>query len=570
MAKKNEKLTVSRRDFLKSAGALGLVAAAGSAIPLSIFSSSCTQGQPAGSQTWTVNLAGEPPSIDPNLSSWAASRTVILRCFEGLLAFNKDLSLKADVAKEIPTVGNGGISADGMTYTFKLNTKAAWSDGKKVTAGDFVYSIKRMLDPAYAAEYASFYYDIVGAEAYNGAADKDAATQASLKADVGVKALDDATLEIKLAQPRPTFLSLMALWPVYPVREDTITANGDQWTEAGTYLGNGPWVLTEWVHQDHMTFEPNTNYWGTKPKLTKITYKMITDANAAWAAYLNGELDASGPPSGTEKTVMADPTLSPQIVRYNDLTTYAFQFQIHTAPYSNKTLRQALSCAFDRQAYIDQVRGGVGKVALSWIPPGMPGYNASLGQEYTFDVAKAKTLLTQALSELGLSDVSKLNLKFQYSNTGLTPPLAQLLQQQLKDNLGISLTIEPMESAAFSKMVNAEQETWAFFGWGADYPDPDNWLPELFGTDAGNNHTTYSNPDFDALAAKAKQELDNTKRLQEWDQAQAMVIADAPILTVFYRERFVCVKPYVKGFTPAGMDGQIAGDMFFENITIEK
>jgi oligopeptide transport system substrate-binding protein len=567
MTKKSKSLDVSRRDFLKTAGALGLLAAVGGSIPLSIFETGCTQGQPAGSQTFTVNLAGEPPSIDPNLSSWAASRTVILRCFDGLLGFNKDLSLKADVAKEIPTTANGGIAADGKTYTFKLNTKVTWSDGKKVTAGDFVYSIKRMLDPKYAAEYASFYYDIVGAEAYNGAAAKDAATQASLKAAVGVKALDDATLEIKLAQPRPTFLSLMALWPVYPVREDIITANGDKWTEAGTYLGNGPWKLTEWVHQDHMTFEPNTNYWGTKPKLTKITYKMITDANAAWAAYLAGELDASGPPSGTEKTVMADTTLSPQIVRYNDLTTFAFQFNVHKAPFDNKKLRQALSCAFDRQAYINNVRGGVGKVALSWIPPGMPGYNATLGQDYVFNPTKAK----QWMSDAGFPNGTGLpELKFQYSNTGLNPPLAQLLQQQLKDNLGIGLTLEPMESAAFSKLVNAAGETWAFFGWGADYPDPDNWLPELFGTGAGNNHTTYSNPDFDALAAKAKQELDNTKRLQEWDQAQAMVMADAPIVTVFYRERFVLVKPYVKGFTPAGMDGQIAGDMFFENISIQK
>jgi oligopeptide transport system substrate-binding protein len=567
MVKKNEKLVISRRDFLKSAGALGLLAAAGSAVPLSIFSTSCTQGQPAGDETFTVNLAGEPPSIDPNLSSWAASRTVILRCFEGLLGFNKDLSLKADVAKEIPTTSNGGIAADGKTYTFKLNTKVTWSDGKKVTAGDFVYSIKRMLDPTYAAEYASFYYDIVGAETYNGAADKDAATQASLKAAVGVKAIDDATLEIKLAQPRPTFLSLMALWPVYPVREDTITTNGDKWTEAGTYLGNGPWILSEWVHQDHMTFIPNTKYWGTKPKLTKITYKMITDANASWAAYLAGELDSSGPPSGTEKTVMADSTLSPQIVRYNDLTTFAFQFNVHKAPFDNKKLRQALSCAFDRQAYIDNVRGGVGKVALSWIPPGMPGYNATLGQEYAFNPTQAK----QWLSDAGYPAGKGLpELKFQYSNTGLNPPLAQLLQQQLKDNLGIGLTLEPMESAAFSQMVNSEGETWAFFGWGADYPDPDNWLPELFGTGAGNNHTTYSNPDFDALAAKAKQELDNTKRLTEWDEAQTMVIADAPIMTVFYRERFVLVKPYVKGFTPAGMDGQIAGDMFFENISIQK
>jgi oligopeptide transport system substrate-binding protein len=566
MGKKNEKLTVSRRDFLKTAGALSLLAAAGSSIPLSVFSTGCTSGQPAGSQVFTVNLAGEPESIDPNLSSWAASRSVILRCFDGLLGFNKDLSLKTMVAKEIPTTSNGGISADGLTYTFKLKGYK-WSDGKSVVAGDFVYSIKRMLDPVNAAEYASFYYDIVGAQAYNGATDKDAATVASLKAAVGVKAINDTTLEIKLAQPRPTFLSLMALWPVYPVREDIITANGETWTEAATYIGNGPFKLTEWVHQDHLTFEINPNYSGTKAKLSKITYKMITDANSAWSAYLAGELDMSGPPSGNEKKVMADTSLSPEIVRYNDLTTFAFQFNVHKAPFDNKKLRQALSCAFDRQSYIDSVRGGVGKVALSWIPPGMPGYDATLGQDYAFNPTKAKQLLSDAGFPAG---AGLPELKFQYSNTGLNPPLAQLLQQQLKDNLGINLTLEPMESAAFSKLVNGNGETWAFFGWGADYPDPDNWLPELFGTGAGNNHTTYSNPDFDALATQAKKELDNTKRLKMWADAQAMVMADAPILTVFYRERFVLVKPYVKGFTPAGMDGQIAGDEFFELVSIEK
>jgi len=564
---KTSKDGMNRREFLKTAGAIGLVAAAGSSLPLSVFGTSCTQGQPAGSQTFTANLAGEPAQIDPNRASWAAERSVIMRCFEGLLGFNKDLTLKAVVATQIPTVGNGGISSDGLTYTFKVKNNVTWSDGTKVKAQDFVYSIKRMLDPDLAAEYASFYYDIVGAEDYNGAADKDAATKAQLKAAVGVTAPDDSTLQIKLAQTRPTFLQLMALWPVYPVRQDVIEAKGDQWTEAGNYMGNGPWILSEWVHQDHMTFTPNTNYWGTKPKLSKITYKMITDANAAWAAYQNGELDEGGPPGGTEKTVMADPVLSKEIVRYNELTTFAFQFQVHTPPYDNLKLRQALSCGVDRQAYINQVRSGIGKVALSWIPPGMPGYDANLGKDYDFNPTKAKQLLADA----GFPNGSGLpELKFQYSNTGLNPQLAQFLQQQLKDNMGINLTLEPMESKAFSQMVNSNKHTWAFFGWGADYPDPDNWLPELFGTGAGNNHTTYSNPQFDTLAKQAKQELDNTKRLQMWSQAQTMVMADAPIVTVFYRERFLLVKPYVKGFTYTGMDGQIGGDMFFENLSIQK
>jgi oligopeptide transport system substrate-binding protein len=528
----------------------------------------CSQGgQGSGEQILRVNLAGEPAQIDPNRASWASERTVIAQVFEGLLAFKPDLSLTPAVAKEIPTVGNGGISSDGLTYTFKLRTDVTWSDGKKVTANDFVYSIKRLFDPDLACEYASFYYDIAGGQEYNSAVDKDAAARAALKAAIGVKALDEYTLEIKLAQPRPIFLSLMAMWPAYPLREDIITSKGEQWTEAGNYIGNGPFIMTEWVHQDHMTFKQNPNYWGTKPKLTEIDYKMITDANAAYAAYLNGELDMSGVPVGTEKATMEDPTLKTQIVRYPQLTTFAFQFNVNKAPFDNIKVRQALATAVDRVSFIDNVRSGVGQPAYSWIPPGMPGYDANLGKEYTFDVTKAKQLLAEA----GYSDVSKLpELKFQFSDTAGNRTIAQWLQGQLKDNLGIQLTLEPMESKAFQQLVNSENFNWAWFGWSADYPDPDNWLPELFGTGAGNNHTGYSNPDFDALVEKAKSELDSTKRLQMLAEAHEMVIKDCPIVTMFYRESFVLVKPYLKGLTATGMDGQIVGDMFFSNIYMEK
>ncbi|MEW6034350.1 MAG: peptide ABC transporter substrate-binding protein [Chloroflexota bacterium] len=522
---------------------------------------------PTVPQVLRANLAGEPATIDPNRASWAGERTPIMQVFEGLFGFNQDLSLRPIGAAEIPTVANGGISADGKVYTFKLNPKVTWSDGKKVTAKDYEYSIKRMLSPDLAAEYASFYFDIVGAEAYNGAADKDAATKAQLRDALGVKAVDDLTLRVTLAQARPTFLSIIALWPSYPVREDIITKYGDKWTEPPNYIGNGPFLLTEWVHQDHMTFKVNPNYWGTKPKLTEIQLKMVTDVNAELAGYKNNELEISRVPTGTEKATLADPVLSKEIVRYNELVTFAFQFNVAKPPFDNLKLRQALACAVDRVSFVDKVRAGVGTPALSWVPPGMPGHDPNLGKEYGFNVTKAK----QLLGEAGYADVSKLpELKFQYADTAGNRLMAQFLQGQLKDNLGINLTLEPMEPKAFSQAVNAEQHTWAWFGWGADYPDPDNWLPELFGTDAGNNHTNYSNPAFDALARQAKSELDNTKRLQMWADAQEMVMADAPIVTMFYRERFVLVKPTVKGLKTTGMDGQVSGDMFFTDVYLVK
>ncbi len=518
-------------------------------------------------QVLRVNLAAEPANIDPNKASWAQERTIILQVFEGLLNFNKDLTLRADVAKEIPTVANKGISADGKTYTFNLKSNVTWSDGQKVTAKDFEYSIKRMLSPEIAADYASFYFNIAGAEAYNGAADKDAATKQQLKDAVGVKALNDTTLQVTLAQPSPTFLQVMALWPSYPLREDIITKFGDKWTEPPNYIGNGPYLLTEWVHQDHLTLKANPNYWGTKPKLAEIQVKEITDANASLAAYKNNELDETGVPPGTEKATMADPSLSKEIVRNAELVTFGFRYNMTTPPFDNLKVRQAIATAIDRDSFIDKVRGGVGKAATSWIPPGMPDYDATLGSQYKFDPVKAKQLLADA----GYSDVSKLPpIKFQYSDTAGNKTIAQFLQSQMKDNLGITITLEPMESKAFSTLVNNKQFMWSWYGWGADYPDPDNWLPELFGTGAGNNKQNYSNPQFDALAKQAKAELDNTKRLQLWAQAQKIIVDDAAMAFMNYRERFILWKPWVKGLTPTGMDGGIMGDMFFPAIYIQK
>jgi oligopeptide transport system substrate-binding protein len=520
-------------------------------LSLALSAAGCSK-QAKGPQVLRVNLAGEPDTIDPNKASWADQISVAAQCFEGLLGFTKELELKAVVAKEIPTTGNGGISEDGKTYTFKLRSDVTWSDKEKVKAQDFEYAIKRMLSPDLAAEYASFYYNIVGAEAYN------AGTGSA--ASVAVDAIDDTTLEIKLVQIQPTFLQLMAMWPTWPTREDIITQYGSQWTEPPHYIGNGPFVLTEWVHQDHMTFQANENYWGKKPKLEGIEYKMITDANAELAAYKNNELDMARVPTGTEKTIMADTVLNAQTIRYFDLTTFAFQFNVNKEPFTNKTLRKAIATAIDRVSFIDNVRRGIGKAATSWIPPGMPGYDANLGSEYQFDATKAKELLTEAGYPNGAGLPA---IKFSYANTASNNIIAQFLQGQMKDNLNITITLDPMESSALTAFVNSEQHQWAWFGWGADYPDPENWLPGVFGTGAGNNHTGYSSAAFDALCNEAALELDNTKRLEKYAEAQTLLIDDLPIVPMFFRERYWLVKPSVKGLITTGLDHTCPGDLFY-------
>ena len=521
---------------------------------------------PSGTQVLRVNLGGEPNTIDPSRASWALERSVIMQCFDGLLAFNPDLRLKPMVAKEIPTIANGGISLDGKTYTFRLRTDVTWSDGKKVTARDFEYGIKRMLSPELGAEYASFYFDIVGAANYYSAREKTPAEKVLLRDAIGVKAKDDYTLEIVLTNPRPTLLNLMALTPSYPIREDVVSQFGDKWAEPPFYIGNGPFVLKEWVHNDRMTFVRNDNYWGDKQYLTQIDFKMITDANIALAAYRNNELDQSGVPGGTEKATMADPILSKDIVRDTQLVTYAFQFNVLKAPYNNKLFRQALATAIDRTAFIDQVRGGVGTPAFSWIPPDMPGYDPELGKQYAFNPTKAKELLAQA----GYSDPTTINIKFQYSNSGINPAIAAFLRTQLKNNLGIDLTLESMDPKTYTQLVNSKQFDFCYAGWGSDYPDPDNWLPQLFTTNAANNKTGYSNSQFDTLAAQALKECDETSRLQFWANAHAIVVEDCPMIFLYHRDIFVLKKSWVNGEKTTGMDGQIPGDMYFREIYIER
>ncbi|MBI3953441.1 MAG: peptide ABC transporter substrate-binding protein [Chloroflexi bacterium] len=517
----------------------------------------------AAVQVYRVNLAGEPETIDPNKAHFASEISVAKQLFDGMFSFNQDLTVRPVLAEAIPTVANGGISADGLTYTIKLRPGVKWSDGKDVTAEDIVYSVKRMLDPATAGQYTTFYYSLKGAEELN--KEKDAGKVPALKDALGVRALDARTVQFTLRQPDPIFLNLLALWPVYPIRRDVVERYGDKWTEAGNLIGNGPFLLKEWAHQDHITLERSPNYWGRPAKLQRIVVKMVTDVNAELAAYKNNELDVSRVPPGTEKATLDDPVLGKEIVRFPELVTFAFQFNNTVPPFDNKPLRQAITTAIDRDSFINKVRNGVGRPATSWIPPGMPGFDPDLGSQYKLNPARAKELLAQA----GFPEGRGLPpLKFQYADTAGNKVIAEFLQANMKDHLGINIVLEPTEPRAFSALITQKKHTWALLGWGADYPDPDNWLPELFGSGKPANRTNYTSPAFDDLVKRAKAELDEKKRLDLWKQAHKVLIDDAPLAPIFYRERFFLRKPWVQDMRTTGMDGQLSGDFFLAELYI--
>lgn len=490
--------------------------------------------QPSGNQSITVNaLQGEPDNIDPNKSSFATESAVISRVFEPLLTFDKDL-------KPVPAAASSfDVSADGKIYTFHLRQGAKYSDGQPVKAQDFEYSFKRILDPSTAAEYASFFTDagIVGSRDFNGG--KGSADQ------VGIKAVDDNTLQIQLESPIGYLPDLVALWVVPPLRQDIIQKAGDGWVQdPSTYIGNGPFKMTEWVHQDHITLVPNQNYNGTQPKLQKVTLLMVTDGEADYAAYRNNERDWTLVPDADVQAVRNDSELSQQTVEYTELTTWWLTFNLAHTPMDNPNVRKALSMAIDRNALIRDVAGGVGKPATSMIPPGMPGYQPDLGKDIDFNPMQAKQLLAQA----GFSDPSTFpQLRFRYATTSANQSRAEFIQGQLKQNLGIDIVLDSMEAKAFQAAYKAKDFDLAWEGWGADYPDPQDWFTGLFACNASNNKYNYCDQQFDQLAAKGDTSTDQNQRLQAYAQAQQLLVQDLPVAPLYYRGRMVLVKPWVHG-----------------------
>ena len=524
-------------------------------------------------QVLRLRLQSEPKTIDPHLSNQAAETTINRQLFAGLFTYNEKLDVVPNLAKELPTVANGGISQDGTTYTVKIKEGAKWSDGKAVTAQDFVYSMQRAMDPKTASPYASFFYGITGAGAYNSALGKPDAPKnpsaeelAALRAGLGVSTKDESTVVYRLTQPNPSFLNLLALWTAFPVRQDVVEKNGASWTEAETHIGNGPFKLSEWRHDQMMVLTPNPYWVGEKPQLQRIEIYFIADDFAAYQAYQADELDVvTVPPAAIKEVSTKGHPYNDQLTVEANLATFALFMNNKVAPFDNELVRKAFGTAIDRQAYVEGLLQGGGVPATSWIPPGMPGYNEKLGSQYKYDAAKAKDLLKQAgyANGEGLPKVT-----FIAVNSDTNKLVGQFIQQQLKQNLGVDVDFNYVEGREYGRVFTQNLHQVTIQRWSADWPYPDNWLPDLFTSGALNNHAAYSNPKFDDLMVKAAAETENSKRLALYDQAQTLMIDEAGIVPLYNPVTHVLVKPWVQNLKITGLDGYIKGDLYFDKAFI--
>jgi oligopeptide transport system substrate-binding protein len=533
-----------------------LVAACGTSSP--------TTSNLAKDQTLRVNIVTEPNSLDPGQEQYTYEGAIGGSISEPLLHVNSALS---DVQ---PAAASGySVSSDGLTWTFKIRSNAKWSDGKPVTGADFVYAWQRILDPRLAASYADPFFDgtIAGGADYttlDASKPADVAKIPAFLSGLGLSAPDAGTFVVKLQAPSPFFKWIASLWMSAPVRKDVVDQYGsDKWaTSATSLITNGQYKVSEYVSKDHITLVPNTYYWGGQPTLTKIVNYEISDDNQAYAKYLNGELDAVNVPLANTQLVKNDPVLSKQIKFVPQLTLFWMDYNTRKAPFNNKDARLAFSKAVDRTQLANNVGQGRWTAADFFIPKGMNGYRPDLGATQAFDPAAAKTLLTNAVG-----DPSKVTVDLLVRNITANKQLGEFIAAQLQTNLGVKVNQVVIDSKTVTTRLRAHQYSLYVGGWGADYPDDQDWF-DIWMTGSGNVFGGYSNPAYDALVKQADTTADATKRQALYDQAQKILIDDAGGGFLYQRANMYLVKPYVQGLTTTASDFENVGDLFWNKVSI--
>jgi len=510
--------------------------------------------------TLNWNLGTEPPTIDPQLATDTTSVDVDAALFLGLTDIDPDT---AAVIPELAT--EWSASADGLVWTFKMRNDAYWvsydpSTGKakkerKITAHDVEYGVKRCINPETASDYAYVLYIIKNGEAVNTGESTDLDS-------VGVKAVDDTTVEFTLEQPAGYFPNIAGMWVCYPVPKEVIDAHGDKWTEPGNVWTCGPYVLDTWEHENKMVMKKNPYWWGAKDvAIEEINCVMVVEASTAFAMYENGELDVQDVPLEDMDRVKADPELSKELYIAPRLCTYYYGFNVTKPPTDNVLVRKALSYAIDRQKLIDTVTKGGQLPANSFACPGIfgsPWDNPDYEGPH-FDAALAK----QYLAEAGYPDGAGFpEMTLMFNTSEGHQKIAQFIQGQWKEHLGIDVKLANQEWKVYLKTLSEDSPQVWRLGWCADYTDENNWVHEVFNPRVGANRAKWPVDDpaaieFMALTEGAAKETDPEKRKEMYLRAETILTNEfVTMIPIYFYTRVVCTKPYVERvYMPLGGQG---------------
>jgi oligopeptide transport system substrate-binding protein len=530
---------------------------------------------PAAQQILRVNTVTEPNSYDPTQETYSYEGSVGHETFEALL------KPKADLTDVQPAAAKSyDVSSDGLTYTFHLQPNAKWSDGKPVTASDWVYGYQHFLNPALAAGYVDPFFDgtIAGAQNYGSVDVSSASAIDSFLSGLGLSAPDANTFVIKLQHPAAYFKWVVTLWVAVPLRKDVVesAAGGtfastdatkpEVWANnANTIIGNGPFKISEIVSKDHITMVPNNNYWGGAPKIQQLIYYFIADGNTAFSKYQTGALDIINVPVADVTVVRGDATLSKQAHLFPELTTFWMTFNTQKAPFNNPDVRMAFAKSVDRNALVNDVEHGTDKAIQSFIANGMAGYDTSDNTQ-SFDPAAAKALLAKA----GVSASTLNNFKVLTRNSTGSKTLNQYIVNQWNTNLGLNIQLDVIDSKTVtSRIRKGNFDIYGPDGWGADYPDQQDWF-DIFTSSACHN-LNWGCPTlagYDTLVAKADTELNQTQRNADYLTAQKVLIDQAAAGFLYQQYEYDLVQPYVSITRTAFDDEYTPGDQNYATAYI--
>ncbi|NLS15536.1 peptide ABC transporter substrate-binding protein [Rhizobium sp. P40RR-XXII] len=488
----------------------------------------------AHAATLNIHNGGDPTSLDPQKISGDWENRIDGDIFEGLVT---------EDPKDNPIPGQAAswtISPDQKVYTFKLRDGIKWSDGQPVTAQDFVFAFQRLMDPKTAAQYAYLQYTIRNAEKINKGEIKDL-TQ------LGVKAIDDKTLEITLENPTPYFLNALMHYTAYPLPKHVVEAKGDQWVKIGNIVTNGAYKPTEWVPGSHVSMVKSDQYYGAKDiKIDNVNYYTLEDQAAALKRYRAGEFDIlTSFPADQYEWIQKNLPGQAHVVPF--LGTYYYVMNAAKPPFNDKRVRQALSMAVNREVIGPKILGTGELPMYSWVPPGTanygePAYVSWKDEPYKQKVEEAKKLLKEA----GFGPDHPLKAQLRYNTNDNHKRIAVAIAAMWKP-LGVDIELYNTETKVhYDEMQRGEVQI-GRAGWLADYNDPINFL-NLLSTGVEMNYGRWSNKDYDALIKQGNEEIDLKKRAEIYKKAEQLALDDSAAIPIYYYVSQNIVAPKVQGF----------------------
>ena len=534
-----------------AAASLVLAACGGGNAPAT--ASNVAIGGPSGKeradmQILRIGNGAEIQTLDPHRGEEVQGANVQRDLYEGLVneAPNGDI---------VPGVAESwDASADGKTYVFHLRRDARWSNGDAVTSADFVYGFRRGVDPKTLSTYGFILSPIENADAI--------AAGEKPPADLGVRALDDYTLEITLAHPTPYFVSLLQHSMTYPLHRASYEKYGDQFTRPGNLVSNGAFQLAEWVVQSHIKLVRNPHYWNAaSTELDEVWFYPTEDQSAELQRYRANELDVTDVVPATQVNWIRE-NLRNEFVVAPYLGSYFYGFNTTRPPFKDKPkLRRALALAIDRKVITEQVDARGYIPSFGWVPP-VAHYTPQQMPEATWTQAEREAEAKRLYSEAGYSAENPLRTQLMYNTQDNHRRIAVAIASMWKRVLGVDTEIVNQEWKVFIDTRNKKQDTQVYRnGWIGDYNDAFTFA-EMLRSTAGLNDTGYSNPEYDRLVTAAQSELDLDKRGELLEAAERVMLADLPILPLYTYVTARLVKPWVGGYASNIMDHHPHKDLY--------